>query len=185
MQLQYKIDDTIQIDDTKYIVNASFDVILRLFDLLDDKGINPSLRIETALNMLIGNSLDNYKIEDKADILKTILSNYVKMEEKQIYDISGEPLPDFLIGKKEKTLDYNVDADLIYAAFIQVYGIDLIEQQGKLHWSKFQALMNGLPEGTTLSTIMGYRAYDETQESKDHKQFMREQKRKYSLGGDN
>ena len=57
----------------------------------------------------------------------------------------------------EKTFDFVQDAELIYAAFYQAYGIDLIEQQGKLHWWKFLALLNGLPSDTRFSEIVSIR----------------------------
>ncbi len=61
-------------------------------------------------------------------------------------------------------LDFKIDADLIYAAFLQQYGIDLIEIP-ELHWHKFLALMDGL-KGTKLDEVMSYRCY-QRQESKD------------------
>lgn len=61
-------------------------------------------------------------------------------------------------------LDFDVDADLIYAAFIQQYGIDLIDVP-ELHWHKFLALLHGL-KGTRLDEVMGYRCY-ERQKNKD------------------
>ena len=54
-------------------------------------------------------------------------------------------------------IDYDTDADLIYAAFMEVYGIDLTEE--RLHWHKFRALMDGL-HGTKLNEVIGYRLYD-------------------------
>lgn len=62
-------------------------------------------------------------------------------------------------GEKEndKILDYLMDGDYIYAAFLGQYSIDLVET--KLHWHKFRALVNGLNDTTRLYEIMGYRCY--------------------------
>ena len=57
----------------------------------------------------------------------------------------------------DDVLFYQYDGDYIYSAFMQAYGIDLLETD--LHWHKFLALMNGLPDCTRLSAIMGYRSY--------------------------
>ena len=57
----------------------------------------------------------------------------------------------------DDVLFYEYDGDYIYSAFLQAYGIDLIDTD--MHWHKFLALMNGLPDSTRLSSIMGYRAY--------------------------
>ena len=37
------------------------------------------------------------------------------------------------------------------------YGIDLIEQQGKLHWDKFKALLDGLGSETRFRRIVSIR----------------------------
>jgi len=57
-----------------------------------------------------------------------------------------------------KVIDYGHDGALIYAAFMQQYGIDLIDAEG-LHWWKFLALMEGL-HGTKLNDVMEARMYD-------------------------
>lgn len=61
-------------------------------------------------------------------------------------------------------IDFRLDADLIYAAFLQQYRIDLTEVE-ELHWHKFLALLNGLT-GTKLDEVMGYRCYQK-QEQQD------------------
>lgn len=57
----------------------------------------------------------------------------------------------------EVVIDYEIDADYIYSAFLQAYGIDLIDTD--LHWHKFTALLSSLPENTFLYKIMEYRSY--------------------------
>lgn len=60
-------------------------------------------------------------------------------------------------GGGHKTLDYDADADYIYAAFVQAYGIDLMTAD--LHWWTFLALMRGLPDSTLISQVQGYRSW--------------------------
>lgn len=55
-------------------------------------------------------------------------------------------------------LDFKIDSDYIYSAFLQQYGIDLLDVRD-LHWHKFKALLNGISKHTMLFEIMGYRAY--------------------------
>ena len=57
---------------------------------------------------------------------------------------------------KKKVTDFAQDADLIRAAFMQVYRIDLYTE--KLHWFKFSALLAGLPEGNRYNDVLGIRA---------------------------
>ena len=60
--------------------------------------------------------------------------------------------------KAQRYYDYNVDAGLIYAAFLDQYGIDLADSD--LHWWKFRALFDGLKSENEFCKIVGYRAVD-------------------------
>lgn len=92
--------------------------------------------------------------------------------------LDQKPLPKV---KKEnsdvKAYDYRLDADLIFAAFYEVYGIDLTET--KLHWHKFRALFDGL-HGTKLNEVIGYRIYDDSEKS-DYKKAMLELKEMWAI----
>lgn len=57
-----------------------------------------------------------------------------------------------------KIFDFTQDSALIYAAFMQAYGIDLFEQQGIMHWQKFIALLHGLPDNTKFAEVLRIRA---------------------------
>lgn len=56
--------------------------------------------------------------------------------------------------------DFDIDADLIYSAFMQQYGIDLVDTD--MHWYKFLALMQGLSDDTKLGKVIGYRTYEKS-----------------------
>ena len=55
-----------------------------------------------------------------------------------------------------RLLDYELDADLIYAAMYEQYGIDLVSTP--MHWHKIRALIAGLHD-TKLTDVIGYRCY--------------------------
>lgn len=55
-----------------------------------------------------------------------------------------------------RVLDYDIDSDYIYAAFLEQYGIDLLTVN--LHYHIFRALLNGLHE-TKLNEIITDRLY--------------------------
>lgn len=63
-------------------------------------------------------------------------------------------------GNDGRILDYEIDADYLYSAFLGQYGIDLTDVD--LHWHKFRALLSGLNDSTKLHEIMGYRCYTGT-----------------------
>lgn len=65
-----------------------------------------------------------------------------------------------------KAVDYIQDGEYIYAAFLQAYGIDLVEVE-HLHWHKFKALFLSLPENTKMSEIMRLRTWEKTKKDSD------------------
>lgn len=64
-------------------------------------------------------------------------------------------------GPDVVVLDYELDADLIYSAFLGQYGIDLVDVE-YLHWHKFLALLSGINDSTRLREVMGYRCYEKS-----------------------
>ncbi|MCU7380854.1 bacteriophage Gp15 family protein [Clostridiales Family XIII bacterium ASD5510] len=57
-----------------------------------------------------------------------------------------------------RVIDFDLDADRIFAAFLQAYGIDLTTED--LHWHKFSALLAALPDDTLMCKVIGWRSYD-------------------------
>ena len=83
-------------------------------------------------------------------------------------------------GDKDPPFSYEHDADYIYAAFLQAYGIDLARQP--LHWWQFRALFRSLPEETQLVKIIGYRTMKiPDKASKEQRQHYERMKRVYAL----
>lgn len=58
----------------------------------------------------------------------------------------------------EKFFDFEQDADIIFASFMQAYSIDLNEQHDKMQWKTFLALLQGLPKSTPFSQTIELRA---------------------------
>ncbi|MDD2956450.1 MAG: bacteriophage Gp15 family protein [Oscillospiraceae bacterium] len=54
-----------------------------------------------------------------------------------------------------KAYDFDQDAALIYAAFLQYYGLDLSAE--RIHWWRFRALFAGLPDDCKMRQVMHYR----------------------------
>lgn len=60
--------------------------------------------------------------------------------------------------QSKKYFDFTYDADLIFSAFMQQYGIDLCESH--MHWYKFKALFGGLSDETLFMKVMRIRSTD-------------------------
>lgn len=156
--LAYPLDDTVIVDGAEYTLDLSFDNVLRLIDMLDDKELDDVTQIDTGLQMLLGVDLD-MGIEQKEEIFYQIFQEAIgqEAEEGQPVDIAGNPMPE---QKEQKTHDLKQDAAYIYASFMSDYGIDLFEQQGKLHWDKFKALLAGLTDGSKFLRVIEIRTME-------------------------
>lgn len=78
-----------------------------------------------------------------------------------------------------RLIDYVIDAPFITASFQQAYGIDLTTCD--MHWHRFNALLDGLPDDTKMAKIMGYRGYDPADEKRKHADVMQEQRSRWAL----
>lgn len=159
MDLAYPLTETVEIDGKEYPIDLSFDNVLRLIDMLHDPELDDVTQIETGLEMLLGTSLDDYDIEKKEKIFYEIFKNTIgkDAEESHPVDIEGNPLP---TRKEDRVYSLKQDAGFIYASFYQDYGIDLFEQQGRLHWEKFKALLDGLRGDTRFKEIIEIRTME-------------------------
>jgi len=174
--IHYPLTDTVEFAGVGYTVNASFDTILRVFDMLDDDKMPDYLKIKCGLIMFLGNAeargLD-LNLEEQGELFREILGQYVQIEQEEQYDILGNLMEGPMV-QSEIYYDIKHDASAIYASFMQAYGIDLIEQQGKLHWLKFKALLSGLPENTQFKRIVSIRQWKPSDEKKTRTKAMKE-----------
>lgn len=60
----------------------------------------------------------------------------------------------------EAVFDFTFDAERIYAAFWQAYGIDLCDCADELHFWRFMALLRNLPRETEFMQAVGLRMTD-------------------------
>ena len=174
--IQYPLADTVEFAGVGYEVNASFDTILRVFDMLDDEAMPDYLKIKCGLIMFLGDAeargLD-LNLDEQGEFFREILGRYVQIEQEEQYDILGNLMEGPRV-QSEIYYDIKHDAGAIYASFMQAYGIDLIEQQGKLHWLKFKALLSGLSENTQFKRIVSIRQWKPSDEKKTRTKAMKE-----------
>lgn len=182
MKLHRKFRDEYEIDGITYEINASFDAILRVIKLLDDNRIHNLARPSIGLKILIGETLEDYEFEHRIQIFQDICKMYIEMEEPKL-DRTGNPVPTPKGEDNAEVLDYEQDAEYIYASFMQAYGIDLIDEQGKLHWNKFKALLNGLPKGTKVVEVVSIRSWKPSDDKKKRNVAMRELQKTFKLKG--
>lgn len=130
--------------------------------------------------------------DDLSDKNKTVGEfDYLYIDEKPENRLKGfQALIDFYLdkrvlprpidtGRSGKSFDFKIDADLIYAAFIQQYHIDLLEQKD-FHWWKFQALFFSLTKETKFQEVLGFRSYDPNDKT-EYKKFMKQMQEIWKL----
>ena len=71
-----------------------------------------------------------------------------------------------------KTMDFEQDAALIYAAFLQTYGIDLYAVRNQMDWRIFVALLKGIPENTELSRVIKIRGMKVPERTKENSEYV-------------
>lgn len=140
------LPEAVEVEGSLYYIQTSFKYWLRFLELLENKDVTPN-----DFDFMYRNS----KPSNRQDGLLALMQ----------FCNPPEVLPRFKESDGDgKIVDYIIDADYIYAAFMEQYCIDLITSN--MHWYKFQALFRGLHD-TKLNEIIGYRLYKHTSGKKD------------------
>ena len=139
IRLRDRLPDRVTTGGRVWRVDLDFRHVLDLLGVLARDDLTPEARVWLALRCVMRRP--PRKVEAQAaclDALRAIL-------------FDGEKKP-----TGEKLTDFDQDADLIRAAFLQEYGVNL--WRDRLHWLEFTALLAGLPEGSKYTEILGIRA---------------------------
>ncbi len=131
-------------------------------NVVEINGIPYSIYTDFRLWMRFENSVKHMKRNEGIDVsylFKNEMPLHCDLRELFAFSRPKNELPRPIRHSNVIALDYELDADLIYSAFLGQYGIDLVDIED-LHWHKFLALLNGLNESTRLYAVMGYRCYE-------------------------
>lgn len=141
---------TITLGKIKFLINPAFDAVLEVQQLFSEEDLTERDKVEQALKMFVINSRRLRLIgpKEKVDLLNEIYRQCINTRK---YPRSR---------KKERILDFEYDGEYIYSSFMLDYGIDLIDEQGRLPWKKFIALFHGLSENTKIREVMRIRGMD-------------------------
>lgn len=204
LDISRKLDDKLVIDDKEYLLNLSFDNVLKMFEMLRDEDIPGYVKPHFAIRMLISQSLEGetreekaksfneafkgFSIEEMSKVFKSVFEEHISLsdvEDNHVeYDLAGNPMKTTASDETKQRAPYDIryDGDYIYASFLQAYNMDLFDMQGKLHWRKFNALLSGLPEGTKLMEVIKIRKWKPQKgDSTEYKEEMRKLQKDYAL----
>ena len=147
LRFYYPLPIKAEFEGKRYRLRLTVSNVLRYFELCDDsEGLTFEEISEIGFAWLVkgGKNLPLYK---KIEFMEKIYSEYINPPQKRL---KGQ--------KNQSVVSFGYDSGFIYSAFMEAYGIDLWEQAQKMHWCKFLALFEGLPENCILRQIMGIRA---------------------------
>lgn len=154
------LPDSVEIDGKKYRIITDFREWLRFSDLLGDDSVDERQKLSLMLEWFEEPPPPG-RIEEAISALIAFCANADKTEKK----------PKKHSNSGKKILSWSFDSPYIYAAFLSVYRIDLLNVK-YMHWHMFLALFNALPEDTPIRQRMAYRAVN-TADIKDKKERQR------------
>lgn len=188
LDLSRKLTDKLVIDDEEFPLNLSFDNVLRLFEMWRDEDVPEFVKPHFGIRILTGETLEDFTVEEMSGVFNEVFKEHISLstvEDNHVeYDLAGNPMKTTASSGKQEQAPYDIryDGDYIYSSFLQAYGIDLFDVQGKLHWRKFNALLSGLPEGTKLMEVIKIRKWKPQKgDSAEYKEEMRRLQKDYAL----
>lgn len=188
LDLSRKLTDKLVIDDKEFPLNLSFDNVLRLFEMWRDEDVPEFVKPHFGIRILTGEILEDFTVEEMSEVFNEVFEEHISLstvEDNHVeYDLAGNPMKTTASSGKQEQAPYDIryDGDYIYASFLQAYGIDLFDYQGKLHWKKFNALLSGLPEGTKFMEVIKIRKWKPQKgDSAEYKEEMRRLQKDYAL----
>ena len=143
----------------KYKINVDFRNIISFENILQDRSVDNSKKIEYGLRHFYpaffyeGNYI---KLLRNPNLYKEACEKMIwfyKCGREDYHKISGNNK-----GKSKQIYSYEFDDEYIYGAFYEQYNIDLAYD--RVHWWKFKALLKSLKDDTEFIKIQGYRAYE-------------------------
>lgn len=191
LDLSRKLTDKLVIDDKEYALDLSFNNVLKLFEMWRDEDVPEFVKPHFGIRILTGETLEDFTVEEMAEIFNEVFEEHISLstvEDNHVeYDLAGNPMKTTASDEPKEKAPYDIryDGDYIYASFLQAYGIDLFDVQGKLHWKKFNALLSGLPEGTKFMEVVKIRKWKPQKgDSAEYKEEMRKLQKDYALPND-
>lgn len=175
-------EDVIEFKGRRIKLRLFFDVVLRAFELLEDEGFTEAQKWSLLPYVFAENEedVDGLSLDEKVVLVRAIFDNFIR-EPAEVGEQQPQNATEDEQGTKEDEIfDFVQDAEYIYASFLFDYNLDLFEQQGKLHWRKFQALLKGLSEEAKFSKVIEIRTMKEPKEGEERKR-IKELKRIYAL----
>lgn len=139
-------------------VNTDFRAMVQLEQLIHDPQVSAQDKIRLGLGLLYTEELPCADVKTAWDGLLWFYRGGEDADPDSDQEPEKPRTPRQAPKRVRRVYDFGQDAGRIYAAFRQVYGVDL--QSEPLHWWAFRAMLFALPDSCLQGKIMGYRATD-------------------------
>jgi len=172
-----EVPEYVIVDGEEYIINTDFRISIMFELLMQDSNLTENEKIIQALNLYYP-EIPNNLSEAVEKMLwfyrcgKDIEQNKKVEEEREDY------------SKPQQIYSFEHDDELIFAAYLSQYGINL-QAINHLHWWEFKALFKGLNASNKINEVMNIRSMKiDKNMSKEQKIHYKELKRLYKLPDD-
>lgn len=163
-----RVPTSVMIDGVEYDINSDFRISILFEMLMFDRDYTEEEKILQALELY-------YPVMPQ---------NLPEAVEKMLWFYQGEAVEYASKGAGKKSAQiysYEHDAEYIYAAYLDQYGVDL-QDVDYLHWWKFKAMFKGLKADNEIVKIMGFRAVEVDYDmSKKEQKYYRKMKDMYKI----
>lgn len=141
----------IVIGKEKYKINTDFKIWIKFEELLLGGG-NASEIFTEAIVLCMDKRVKTPSLPPSfKETIEGLCDFYFCRDKSNVKECSSSRTP-------KRLYSFSEDAELIYAAFLQEYGIDLSESE--MHWWKFRALFTSLSGKSKFCSVMKIRAAD-------------------------
>ena len=143
-------DSLILFHGKEYRLDLAYDSVLNVQRMFREKLLDDADMLVESLKILgiVENDIRKLSWPERSGLLEQIGTEKIAIR----------PRP--RLGKQQKLFDFEDDGEYIYASFLQDYGIDLIDQQGKLPWQRIIALFKGLSDKNKIKEVMRIRGME-------------------------
>ena len=141
MKLNDALITNFSIADKEYDIDLSFNKVLDVFEILKEGELTNLEKAQLIVHLLTGQEL--YDIKEVVDCWVYIKEHFLEIEKETVqYDLLGNPMPKAKDEEEqEKMIDFEQDAEYIYASFLQAYGINLLNVQNKRLYLTYRVVL--------------------------------------------
>ena len=183
IKINEKLEKEVEVNGKIYEIDLSFDNVINLLELLKNPGIGDGEKVYLGLYLLLGTELE-FEPDQQVIVFEALIKNFIHETEDQEaqVDLAGNVMP---IAAKPQSYDLIHDSSYIYTSFRQAYQMNLYNEQGKLDWREFKALLQDLPDETKFKQVVDIRTrpYPKGKGMGEERQKLKELKRTFALPG--